>query len=433
MGPDPIIRRDPVDTGRTYLCIDLKSFYASVECVDRGFDPFETNLVVADPTRGRSTICLAASPAIKRLGVPSRCRVYQIPQNIKYEMAPPRMKRYMEVSAQIYGIYLRSVCTQDIHVYSIDECFIDATPYLKLYQTDARSFAKKLMTDVQRETGICATAGIGTNLFLAKVALDITAKHVDDHIGYLDEREFRRLIWHHRPITDIWGIGPGIARRLLQYNAQDLYGITQVDERFLHKEFGVNAEFLIDHAWGYESCTMADIKAYRPRSHSLSNGQVLCRDYSVNEARTVIREMASASALDLVEKHLICDSISLYVGYSLAEEGVPSVGAARKLGERTNSRRKLTERLLSIYDEIVDPRRSIRRLNIAMGGLEDEGCAMHTLFDDLEAEEEEHSLSAATLAVQQKFGKNALLRGISLRKEATQRERNQQVGGHRAE
>lgn len=433
MGPDPIIRRDPVDTGRTYLCIDLKSFYASVECIDRGFDPFGTNLVVADPTRGRSTICLAASPAIKRLGVPSRCRVYQIPQHIKYEMAPPRMKRYMEVSAQIYGIYLRSICPQDIHVYSIDECFIDATPYLKLYQTDVRSFAKKLIGDVQTETGICATAGIGTNLFLAKVALDITAKHVDDHIGYLDEREFRRVIWHHRPITDIWGIGPGIARRLLQYNAQDLYGITQIDERFLHKEFGVNAEFLIDHAWGYESCTMADIKAYKPRAHSISNGQVLCRDYTFSEARTVLREMVSASALNLVEKRLVCDSISLYVGYSLGEDGATSAGASRKLGEHTNSRRKLTERLLDIYDEISDPRRSVRRLNIALGDLIPEEQAARSLFDDIETEEEEHNLSATTLAVQRKFGKNALLRGISLREEATQRERNMQVGGHRAE
>ena len=233
MGPDQIIRRDAVDTGRTYLCIDLKSFYASVECVDRGLDPFKDNLVVADPERSRTTICLAASPAIKALGVPSRCRVYEIPKNIQYTMAPPRMKRYMEVSAQIYGIYLRRISAQDIHVYSIDECFIDATPYLSLYRTDARSLAQQLMDDVREECGICATAGIGTNLFLAKVALDVTAKHVDDHIGYLDEREFRRKIWHHRPITDIWGIGPGIARRLLQYNVQDLAGITQVDERFL--------------------------------------------------------------------------------------------------------------------------------------------------------------------------------------------------------
>ena len=274
MGPDQIIRRDAVDTGRTYLCIDLKSFYASVECVDRGLDPFKDNLVVADPERSRTTICLAASPAIKALGVPSRCRVYEIPKNIQYTMAPPRMKRYMEVSAQIYGIYLRRISAQDIHVYSIDECFIDATPYLSLYRTDARSLAQQLMDDVREECGICATAGIGTNLFLAKVALDVTAKHVDDHIGYLDEREFRRKIWHHRPITDIWGIGPGIARRLLQYNVQDLAGITQVDERFLHKEFGVNAEYLIDHAWGYEPCTMADIHAYRPHGHSTSNGQV---------------------------------------------------------------------------------------------------------------------------------------------------------------
>ena len=433
MGPDQIIRRDAVDTGRTYLCIDLKSFYASVECVDRGLDPFKDNLVVADPERSRTTICLAASPAIKALGVPSRCRVYEIPKNIQYTMAPPRMKRYMDVSAQIYGIYLRRISAQDIHVYSIDECFIDATPYLSLYRTDARSLAQQLMDDVREECGICATAGIGTNLFLAKVALDVTAKHVDDHIGYLDEREFRRKIWHHRPITDIWGIGPGIARRLLQYNVQDLAGITQVDERFLHKEFGVNAEYLIDHAWGYEPCTMADIHAYRPHGHSTSNGQVLARDYSFTEARTVLTEMATASALDLVEKHLVCDSVALYVGYSLDDAGAPSAGAARKLGMLTNSRAELMGRVLEIYDEVCDRDRAVRRLSVSLGGLTDEKHATHTLFDNVAAEEAEHSLSAATLAVQRKFGKNALLRGVSLREEATQRERNQQVGGHRAE
>lgn len=433
MGPDPIIRRDPVDTGRTYLCIDLKSFYASVECADRGLDPFTTNLVVADPSRGDGTICLAASPAIKALGVSSRARVFEIPKDIEYIKAPPRMKRYMEVSAQIYGIYLQRISAQDIHVYSIDECFIDATPYLKLYGTDARSLAKLLMKDVRDQTHICATAGIGTNLFLAKVALDVTAKHVDDHIGFLDEREFRRKIWHHRPITDIWGIGPGIARRLLQYNVRDLAGITQIDERFLHKEFGVNAEYLIDHAWGYEPCTMADIHAYRPHGHSTSNGQVLMRDYSAAEARTVLREMATASALDLVEKHLVCDSVALYVGYSWDDLGAPSAGAARKLGKLTNSRTELLARVLEIYDEIVDADRSVRRLSVSLGGLADEKRATHTLFDDVAAQEEEHSLSAATLAVQKKFGKNALIRGVSLREEATQRERNNQVGGHRAE
>lgn len=433
MGPDPIIRRDAVDTGRIYMCIDLKSFYASVECADRGLDPFTTNLVVADPARGDGTICLAASPAIKALGVSSRARVFEIPKDIEYVKAPPRMKRYMEVSAQIYGIYLQRISAQDIHVYSIDECFIDATPYLKLYNTDARSLAKLLMKDVEDQTHICATAGIGTNLFLAKVALDVTAKHVDDHIGFLNEREFRRKIWHHQPITDIWGIGPGIARRLRQYNVRDLAGITQIDERFLHKEFGVNAEYLIDHAWGYEPCTMADIHAYRPHGHSTANGQVLMRDYSVAEARNVLREMATASALDLVEKRLVCDSVALYVGYSWDDLGAPSAGAARKLGKLTNSRSELLARVLEIYDQIVDRDRSVRRLSVSLGGLADEKYATHTLFDDVAAEEEEHSLSAATLAVQKKFGKNALLRGVSLREEATQRERNNQVGGHRAE
>lgn len=430
MEPEAIVRRDAVDTGRTYLCIDLKSFYASVECADRGLDPFTENLVVADPERSRTTICLAVSPAMKALGVPNRCRVYEIPQHIKYTMAQPRMRRYMEVSAQIYAIYLRRISAQDIHVYSIDECFIDATPYLKLYRMTARELARTLMDDVQRETRICATAGIGTNLFLAKVALDVLAKHVDDHIGYLDEREFRRRMWHHRPLTDIWGIGPGIARRLLKYDAHDLAAITRIDERLLYNEFGVNAEYLIDHAWGYEPCTIADIQAYAPRGHSISNGQVLPCDYTFDEAREVLREMIDSSALELVGKHLACDSVSLYVGYSWEGEGPAHDGGARKLGERTNSRGKLMEWVLGLYDELCDRDRAIRRLNVGMGGLVPEEEIALTLFTDVKAEETEHKLAEATLAVKRKYGKNALLRGVSLREKATQRERNKQVGGH---
>lgn len=425
-----IIRRDPVDTGRTYLCIDLKSFYASVECIDRGLDPFTANLVVADPERSSTTICLAASPAIKKLGVPSRCRVYQIPKHISYIMARPRMKRYMEVSAQIYRTYLRRISAQDIHVYSIDECFIDATPYLSLYNITARELAQTLMADVREQTGVCATAGIGTNLFLAKVALDVTAKHVDDHIGFLDEAEFRRKIWHHRPITDIWGIGPGIARRLLKYDARDLYGITRIDERFLFNEFGVNAEYLIDHAWGYEPCTIQDIHAYVPHGHSTSNGQVLPCDYTYDEARCVLREMADASALDLAEKRLACDSVSVYVGYAWEGDGPEHAAGSRKLGELTNSRAKLMQRILDLYDEICARDRSIRRLNVSLGGLASEEQATVTLFTDVAAEQEERRLTEATLAVKHKFGKNALLRGASYREKATQRERNQQVGGH---
>ena len=433
MSTEPIIRRDPVDTGRTYLCIDLKSFYASVECIDRGFDPFDTNLVVADPDRCDTTICLAVSPALKKLGVPGRCRVFQIPKNIKYIKAKPRMKRYMEVSAQIYGIYLQMFSPQDIHVYSIDECFIDVTPYLSLYKSTAKEIAVKAIDRVHDATGICATAGIGTNLFLCKVALDIQAKHVEDHIGFLDEVAFRKSIWHHRPLTDIWGFGPGITRRLQKYDVYDLEGITHIDERFLFNEFGSNAEFIIDHAWGYETCTIKDIQAYRPKGHSISNGQVLARDYTAREASTVLREMVTASALDLVEQGLVTNCISLYIGYSWNEALVPSAGASRKLPAYTNSRNDLQAYFLDVFAEICDPSRPIRRVNIGMGSLMPEELVEHSLFEDTERVAAEHHLSEATLAVQQRFGKDALIRGVSLRKEATQRERNKQVGGHNAE
>ena len=301
---------------RTYLCIDLKTFYASVECAARGLDPFETNLVVADPTRGRSTICLAITPAMKKLGVHNRCRIFEIPEDIKYVKAMPRMKYYMEVSAKIYGIYLEYVSPQDVHVYSIDECFIDITPYTKLYGWTPIEFAKKLMSEVLERTGITATAGIGTNLFLAKVALDITAKHSPDGIGVLDEDRFMQTIWRHRPITDIWGIGPGVAARLEKYGVYDLMGVAALDEDLLYDELGVNAEYLIDHAFGREPVTIADIQAYRPSATSTTTGQVLSRGYSYEEAYTVLREMVDAAVLDLVDKHVVSDSISLFVGYA---------------------------------------------------------------------------------------------------------------------
>lgn len=441
MGPDQIIRRDAVDTGRTYLCIDLKSFYASVECVDRGLDPFKDNLVVADPERSRTTICLAASPAIKALGVPSRCRVYEIPKNIQYTMAPPRMKRYMEVSAQIYGIYLRRISAQDIHVYSIDECFIDATPYLSLYRTDARSLAQQLMDDVREECGICATAGIGTNLFLAKVALDVTAKHVDDHIGYLDEREFRRKIWHHRPITDIWQIGPNIARRLEQrYDVRDLAGIVAMDEATLRREFGVGATHLMEHARGIENCAIAQIQSYKPQQHSISVGQVLTRPYMAGEALTVMREMVDEGVLELVDKRLACGHVSIWAGYHMtdldwelaAAHRGPHAAASHKLVAHTSSREALMDEVERLWGEAIDEGRMVKRLGLGFGALIAERDAELTLFTDVEAERSERRLTQATIAVKQRFGKNALVRGRSFREEATGRDRNAQVGGHNA-
>ena len=494
---------------RTYLCIDLKTFYASVECLDRGLDPFTTPLVVADPDRGRSTICLAVSPAMKKLGVRNRCRIFEIPSNIHYIVAKPRMRHYMEVSAQIYGIYLAYMSPQDIHVYSIDECFIDATPYLSLYETDARSFAEELRSAVKRRTGITATAGIGPNLFLAKVALDIEAKKVSDGIGILDEEQFKRSIWNHRPITDIWGIGPGIAQRLSAYRVHDLMGVAALDERILYREFGVNAEYLIDHAHGREPCTIAEIQAYRPQATSMVNGQVLSRNYSYEEALTVLREMVDASVLDLVSKHVVASGISLFVGYGseakelrrldasgsasfvdgcghrrnstatdiergtsrpnetagtgrdvgairdlLADDaergelifdehgtrrahlpgrrGYAHAQVQRKLGERTNSRRKLMGHFEALYRESVDARRPIKRLSIGFGDLVPEEFATCDLFTDVEAEERERNLQEAILDVKGRYGKNALMMGRSWRPEATGRERNEQVGGHHA-
>lgn len=455
----------PDTTSHTYLCIDLKSFYASVECVARGLDPVTTRLVVADPERSQTTICLAVSPAMKQLGVRNRCRLFEIPENIDYIVAKPHMKRYMQVSADIYSIYLRYISPQDIHVYSIDECFIDATAYLALYKTDVRSFANMLMRVVLEETGIPATAGVGPNLFLAKVALDVTAKHAPDRIGFLDETLFRESIWHHRPITDIWNIGPGIARRLAKYRVFDLYGVTQMDVDVLYAEFGVNAEFLIDHAWGVEPCTIAEIQAYEPESTSLGNGQVLPCDYSFEEARVVLREMVDATVLDLVEKGLVTNHVSLVVGYAkesgvfaranvgkavdadahaasapvfVGEHGARRAGSrygahanvGRKLGEHTNSFAKLSAYVDDLYCEIVDPAKKVRRVNLAFGGLVPEEFATYNLFADLEAEAEERKRQEAILAVKRKFGKNALFKGTSLRGKATGLERNEMVGGH---
>ena len=438
---------------RAYLCIDLKCFYASVECVDRGEDPFEHRLVVADPARGDKTICLAVSPAMKEAGVRNRCRVFEIPDGIDYEMAQPRMRRYMEVSAGIYARYLRYFSPEDIHVYSVDEVFIDVTPYLALYERTPRQLASELIEMVGRETGICATAGIGTNLFLAKVALDVTAKHTPDNIGELDEERYKCLIWPHRPITDIWGIGPGIARRLAAMGAHDMGGVALLPEQALYDEFGINAELLIDHAWGIEPCTMAQIHAYRPKAHSLGSGQVLMRDYAFEEARVVLREMVDSLALELVDKGLVCGHVALFVGYArergagnekdvaaeifTGEHGTRVVGrrgeganASRKLAEATSSGKALAGAFLALYEEIVDPNRAIRRVNIAVGGLVPEEYAELTLFSDPAADAPEKSLARATLAVKRKFGKNALVRGISYRPAATGRERNRQVGGH---
>ena len=421
---------------KSYVCIDLKSFYASVECVDRGLDPFIENLVVADPDRGPGTICLAITPAMKALGVKNRCRIFQIPNGIKYTMATPRMARYMEVSAQINAIYLRYVSAEDLHVYSIDECFIDATPYLKLYRMDAKAFAKMLRSKVAEETGITATAGIGPNLFLAKVALDIEAKKAADGIGILDEESYKREIWFHQPITDIWQVGPGIAHRLARRGIYDMAGTCAANPAWLKKEFGKIGEYLLDHAWGQEPCTIKQIKGYRPAAHSISNGQVLMRDYSFSEARTILREMADASCLDLCSKGLSCGSISVHVDYArprLTESGRWGMGSggSTKLSERTDSPHRIVKAALSLFDQHTMENEPIRRLTVALGALQPAKYDQPSLFGS-EDDGKEADLTRASVAVRERFGKNALLRGTSLKQGATMRERNNQIGGHRA-
>lgn len=284
---------------RYYLCIDLKTFYASVECVERGLDPFNTNLVVADPDRGKGTICLAVSPKMKMLGVKNRCRVFEIPPNIKYIMATPRMKKYIEYSANIYGIYLKYFSKDDIHVYSIDEAFMDVTNYLKLYKVNAIELAKTIIKDIFKTYGITATAGVGTNMYLAKIALDITAKHSSTNIGYLDEEKYKKELWHHRPLSDFWQVGKGIERRLNKMRIFDMYDIAHTDPKKLYKEFGVNAEYLIDHSLGKESCTISDIKKYKSKTNSITNSQVLFEDYSFDKARLVLKEMVEIRKLEI--------------------------------------------------------------------------------------------------------------------------------------
>lgn len=414
--------------GKWYLCIDLKSFFASVECVERGLNSMTADLVVADPARGRGAICLAVSPALKEKGVRNRCRLYEIPSRFSYITALPRMKLYMEYSARIYSIYLKYISAEDIHVYSIDECFFDVTSYCKLYGKTAKEIAVMLTEAVYRETGICATAGIGTNLFLAKVALDITAKHAPDRMGYLDEDEFKRTIWYHKPITDIWNVGRGIAKRLERFGIYDLWGVAHCDEGKLYREFGVNAEFLIDHAHGVEPCTIADIHAYRSKSNSISNGQILFEDYAFDDALLVLREMVDMMVLELVEKRLVTDSISLSVGYS--KDSLKPAGGTMKLNAYTNSYQKLVAVFTEYFCRVVDRNRPIRRINVGMNHLMDESYATYDLFTDVAGEKKEHDLQQTVLDIKKRFGKNAILKGMNLEEKATAKIRNTLIGGH---
>lgn len=419
---------------KSFICIDLKSFYASVECVERGLDPFKTNLVVADPTRSQSTICLAITPAMKKLGVKNRCRIHEIPAGIEYITAMPRMQLYIDYSARIYSIYLRYISKEDIHVYSIDECFMDVTNYLSLYHMTEKEMAVELMDAVMKETGITATAGIGTNLYLAKVAMDIVAKHVEDHIGILNEISYRQQLWDHRPLSDFWRIGSRTERKLAGYGIHtmgDIAYTSVTSEDWLYKMFGIDAELLIDHAWGLESCDIHDIKNYHTEEHSLSNGQVLMRNYSFEEAAVVVREMTDVLVLDLVSKGLITGSVTLWIAYDHRYERPSSHGTVR-LTSLTNSSSTIMDEVDKLYQKITDRHTGIRRIEICANRVMPEGYLQYDLFTDPATVEKEKNLQQAILDVKKKYGKNAIMRGANLLDCSTYRERNNQIGGHRA-
>ena len=416
-----------------YMWLDLKSFYASVECADLGVDPFTTPLVVADASRGLGAITLAISPALKALGVKNRCRLFEIPSTIEYIAVKPRMRRYMEVSASIYGVLLECVAPEDIHVYSIDEYFIDVTPYSRLYKKSYYDLALLFKDKVLERTHIHATVGLGSNLFLAKVALDVLAKHAPQGIGVLNEELFKEKIWYHQPITDIWQIGKGIARRLHKYGVVDLHGITTVPEDRWYKEFGVNAELLIDHAWGRETCTMKEIHAYRPAKHSLSRGQILLRNYSYEECFVPLREMVESLLLELIAEEALTKHISLGVRY--ADRTVKGTGGSRRLSKYTCSLEILSQAVLDLYKETVHQHQEIRQLSVGFDDLVNRAAVPweEDLFsDDPKEEEKSYQVERTVLEIKERFGGNSILRASSLQEEGTMQFRNTLVGGHNA-
>lgn len=426
-----------------FCCIDLKSFYASVECVERGLDPLTARLVVADPSRTDRTICLAVSPPLKALGIKNRCRLYQIPQDVPYVVAKPRMRLYMQRSAEIYSIYLGHFAEKDIHPYSVDEAFIDLTGYQEYYGASGRELVEALRAEVMERTGITATAGVGTNLFLAKVAMDVMAKKSPGGVAELDEETFKRELWFHRPITDIWRVGPGIAHRLQRYGVEDLAGVAAMDETLLLKELGTPARHLIDHAWGQEPCTIADIKAYRPRCRSINNGQTLCCDYSFEEAEQVLCEMADESIWDLAGARLLCGSVSLRVGYQAPPGSQDKSnlylhsGGDRRLPLVTDRASIIKQALLDLYRQTTWRGVPVRRLVLCLGDVRPARGEPRRLWEPgaqgwvtPEKAEQERRLERAVAAVRRRYGRDALLKATSYEPHCTARERAHQVGGH---
>lgn len=504
---------------RTYIAIDLKSFYASVECIERGLDPLTTNLVVADASRTEKTICLAVSPSLKKFGIPGRPRLFEVVQKVRevnierkakapgrqftgasfdaeelanspeleltYIAAVPRMAYYMEYSTRIYDIYLRYIAPEDMHVYSIDEVFIDATTYLKTYKLTARELALKMIKDVQKETGVTATAGIGTNMYLCKVAMDIVAKKIPPdkdgvRIAKLDEMSYRRLLWNHAPLTDFWRVGRGYAKKLAENGLFTMGDIARCslgkpneyyNEELLYKLFGINAELLIDHAWGWEPTTISEIKAYKPQKNSIGSGQVLHCAYTAEKAKLIVKEMTDLLVLDLVDKQLVTDQIVLTIGYDIDNLTDPVIrskyrgevttdrygrqtpkhahGTANLSGP-TSSTKEIMQAVESLFDRIVNPNLLVRRVNVVADRVipekdvvEKSSFEQLDLFTDYEALENERKLEKkerekekrmqhAVLDIQKKFGKNAVLKGMNFEEGATTRERNGQIGGHKA-
>lgn len=414
---------------RQYLCIDLKSFYASVECVERGLDPMTAKLIVADPERCETTVCLAVTPALKALGVKNRCRVYEIPKHIEYIKAPPRMRLYIDYSAEIYAVYLKYVSKDDIYVYSIDEVFIDVTDYLSMYKMTARELGEKMRRDVLKTTGIPAACGIGTNLFLAKVALDITAKKSSEFIGELDEESFKRDLWNHTPITDFWRIGKGTAERLANHNIYTMGKLAKTSPELLKSLFGVDFDILLDHANGIEPTTIAEIKTYKSQSHSLSSGQVLSRDYNFSEGLTIVKEMTDNLCLELFDNALVTKSITMSLVYSGVER-LYTRGTFR-LNNLTDSASALISAAASLYERIMDKNLTIRKVTIVFNDVVEDSFSQFDLFEDTAALQKERKKMEAVSSIKKKYGKNAILRGLDLKKEATMRDRNRQIGGHK--
>ena len=504
---------------KTYIAIDLKSFYASVECRERNRDPLTTNLVVADPSRTEKTICLAVSPSLKKYGLSGRARLFEVIQKVKtaneirklkapnhvfcgssddsrelqkkpslkidYIIAPPRMARYMEYSTKIYNIYLKYIAPEDIHIYSIDEVFIDVTHYLSTYNMTAHELAMTMIQDILDTTGITATAGIGTNLYLCKIAMDIVAKHIEPdkngvRIAELDEMSYRRLLWNHRPLTDFWRVGRGYSKKLEKIGLYTMGDIARCSigkptdyysEELLYKLFGINAELLIDHAWGYEPCTMEDVKAYKPETNSISSGQVLHCPYEFDKARLVVKEMTDLMVLDLVDKGLVTNQIVLTIGYDIENitdknrsqsykgtvttnyygKKVPKPAhGTTNLPKQTSSTTLITNAVMELYDKIVNKKLPIRRINIVANKLVDEHSVKNAnkyeqldLFTDYEIlkkqrekenaeSEREKRMQNTILDIKKKFGKNAILKGMNLQEGATAKDRNNQIGGHKA-